>query len=77
MGLLGTSAPKVDNQVLAGIASKDFYLGLWGVGPRPTNLTALNNPYPSLMTNLKEQNLVPSISYGYTAGAQYRESISL
>lgn len=76
MGLLGTSAPKLDNQVLAGIATKDFYLGLWGVGPRPTNLTVLNNPYPSLMTNLKKQNKVPSLSYGYTAGAQYRKCLA-
>ncbi|KAL9617376.1 MAG: hypothetical protein Q9160_007826 [Pyrenula sp. 1 TL-2023] len=74
MGLVGTGAPTLDNQVLAGIASKDFYLGLWGLGPRPTNLTVLNNPYPSLMTNLKERNQIPSISYGYTAGAQYRKS---
>ena len=73
LGLPGTGAPSVEKQIVAGIAAKDIYLGLWGVGARPTNLTSLNNPYPSLMTTLKEKGLVPSISYGYTAGAQYSE----
>ena len=74
LGLPGTGAPALKSQAIAGIATKDFYVGLWGLGPRPTNLTSLNNPHPSLMTNLKENGLVPSISYGYTAGAQYRKS---
>ena len=72
LGLPGTGAPALEKQVLAGIAAKDFYVGLWGLGPRPTNFTTLDNPYPSLMTNLKENQFIPSISYGYTAGAQYR-----
>ena len=74
LGLPGTGAPALKSQMIAGIATKDFYIGLWGLGPRPTNLTSLNNPQPSLMSNLKESGLVPSISYGYTAGAQYRKS---
>ena len=72
LGLPGTGAPALEKQVLAGIAAKDFYVGLWGLGPRPMNFTTLNTPYPSLMTNLKENRFIPSISYGYTAGAQYR-----
>lgn len=72
LGLRGTALPTVEKQMIAGVVTKDFYLGVWGVGPRPTNLTTLENPYPSLMTSLREQKLVPSISYGYTAGARYR-----
>ena len=77
LGLPGTGAPAVKDQVVVGIASKDFYIGLWGVGPRPTNLTNLDNPYPSLMTTLKQTGQVPSISYGYTAGARYRKLMLL
>ncbi|MCJ1387067.1 hypothetical protein MMC17_010196 [Xylographa soralifera] len=58
--------------MVAGIASKDFYLGYFGLGPAPTNLTTLDNPRESLLSTLKEQNLLPSISWGYTAGASYR-----
>lgn len=76
LGLLGTGLPNMSHQILAGIAAKDFYLGSWGISPYPTNLTNLDDPMPSLMSNLKEENLIPSLSYGYTAGAQYRKTIS-
>lgn len=72
-GLPGTANVTLAKQILAGIATKSFYLGIWGLSPRPTNLSSFDNTYPSMMTNLKEQNLIPSISYDYTAGAQYRE----
>lgn len=72
-GLIGSTSATLEKQTLAGIATKDFYFGLWGVGPRPTNLTSLDNPYPSMMTNLKVNNVIPSTSYGYTAGARYRK----
>ena len=76
LGLLGTGLPNMSHQVVAGIATKDFYLGSWGIAPYPTNLTTLDDPKPSLMSNLKGENLIPSLSYGYTAGAQYRKPIS-
>ncbi|SLM40572.1 Aspartic peptidase domain [Lasallia pustulata] len=72
LGLLGTGLPNMSHQVIAGIAAKDFYLGSWGISPYPTNLTTLDDPKPSLMSDLKEKNLISSLSYGYTAGAQYR-----
>ncbi|KAL9623751.1 MAG: hypothetical protein Q9160_001982 [Pyrenula sp. 1 TL-2023] len=65
------SPVKLDSQILAGIATKAFFLGLWGLGPAATNLTSLENPYSSIMTNLKDQSQIPSIFYGYTAGARY------
>lgn len=43
LGFPGTGAPILAQQVVAGIAAKDFYLGYFGLGPEPTNLTALNN----------------------------------
>ncbi|KAL9617202.1 MAG: hypothetical protein Q9160_008007 [Pyrenula sp. 1 TL-2023] len=71
-GLPGTGAIPLKEQVVAGIAAKGFYLGLWGIGPRPINLTSLDNPYPSMMSTLKDENIIPSVSFGYTAGARYQ-----
>ena len=49
-----------------------FYFGVFGLNPRPTNFTDYNDPAPSYMSNLKAQNLIPSLSWSYTAGNQYR-----
>ena len=59
------------NQTVAGIATKDFYLGLFGLAPEPTNFSSFADPKPSFMTTLKDQKKIPSLSYGYTAGAKY------
>lgn len=50
----------------------DFFLGMFGLGPRPTNYTNSDNPQPSFLWSLKNQSLIPSLSWGYTAGAPYR-----
>lgn len=47
-------------------------MGNFGLNPKPTNWTSYEDSAPSYMTQLKEQNLIPSVSFGYTAGAQYR-----
>jgi hypothetical protein len=62
------------HQVVAGIATKDYYLGQFGLGPKPSNFTTFAYPIPSYMRNLVDQNKIPSLSFGYTAGAKYRES---
>lgn len=46
--------------------------GLLGLRQNPSNLTNNDNTIPSLMWSLKNQSMIPSISYGYTAGAYYR-----
>ena len=62
------------HQVVASIATKDFYLGNLGLTPRPVNLTGFEDPSPSFLSSLRTSNLIPSLSYGYNAGAQYRKS---
>jgi len=62
------------NVVVGGIASKDFYLGVIGLGPKPSNFTTFNNPMPSLMGILNSTQKIPSLAYGYTAGASYSKS---
>ena len=66
----------VDNSVIAGVATKDFFLGNLGLTPRPVNFTQFNDPKPSLLTNLRNKNQIPSLSYGYSGGAKYRKEHS-
>lgn len=63
--------------MIAGIAGTEFYLGVLGVNPQPTNFTDFNDPQPSYLNLLKKQNDIPSLSYSYTAGAQYRPKNAL
>ena len=64
---------QLPNQVVAGIATDDFYLGEFGLGPKPPNFTnTSNSPSKSFMRTLADQSLIPSLSFGYTAGAKYR-----
>lgn len=68
---LGSNVPTLDYQMVVGIATKAFFLGMLGLRPAPTNLTNLNDPIPSLMQNLKSGGHIPSLSWAYTAGSYY------
>ncbi|KXL48222.1 MAG: hypothetical protein FE78DRAFT_142425 [Acidomyces sp. 'richmondensis'] len=72
LGGEGENGPTIENTTVGGFAVLDFYLGIFGINPKPTNFSSFNEPSPSYMTKLKEQNYIPSISAGYSAGAQYR-----
>ena len=73
LGIQGSGGPTLPNQVLAGIVTNNFYLGMFGVNPKPTNYTGIEtDQQDSYMTTLKKRNMIPSVSFGYTAGAQYR-----
>ncbi|KAK6501382.1 hypothetical protein TWF481_009222 [Arthrobotrys musiformis] len=61
-----------NDQVVVSIDSSDWYLGLFGLGTQPTNFTDFNNPQPSFLTTMYNQGLIPSLSWGYQAGAIYR-----
>ena len=65
--------PKLESQVVASLASGTYYLGLFGLNPQATNIS-FSHPYASALTTMKRKNLIPSLSWAYTAGAQYRES---
>ena len=77
-GLPGSQAGNIalPNQLVAGIVNKDFFLANWGIRPDETNLTTMNNRYPSVIENLKNSSYIPSKSWGYTAGAYYRSQVS-
>ena len=73
LGWQGSGGPTLEHQVVAGIATSDFWLGSFGITPRPTNFTNFTDPQPSFVQTLKNQSMTPSLSWSYTAGAQYRE----
>lgn len=76
IGVPGQGDVSLDQQLIAGIATKDFFLGNVGLAngqrafPDGTRETGL-------MAQLKSKNLIPSLSYGYTAGASYRKRQSM
>lgn len=85
LGYPGSGAITVEHQLLATIAAKDFYIATWGIAPRATNLSRSDsdpatllpeNSHQSLLSMLKQQHEIPSLAYGYTAGARYRMSPS-
>ena len=55
--------------IVAGVPIGSFYLG--SLGLQPSNSSRFNHSSPSLLTTLKNDGLIPSTSYGYTAGALY------
>ena len=67
--------PQLNNQVVAAYENDDYYIGMFGLSQQPTNLTNLTDPRPSFLTTLRSKNIIPSLSWGYTAGARYRKSI--
>ena len=76
-----TGGASLRSQVVASLETHLFYTGLFGLGNQPTNFTASqdsNNltdtiPYTSFLTTMKNQSLIPSLSWAYTAGAAYSE----
>ena len=73
LGSQGEGGASLKNQTVAGIATKQYYMGLFGLAPRPTNFSSDGTAVPSFMENLRSQGEIPSVSWGYTAGNQYRE----
>lgn len=72
LGYNGSGGLSLDQQVIAGIATKDFYLGSLGLAPWRVNFS-LTESSPSYLSNLKNQSKIPSLSFGYSAGAPYRK----
>jgi hypothetical protein len=76
LGWQGSGGPVLDHQVVAGIATYEFWLGSFGLTPRPTNFSNFDHPHPSFVQTLQNKSLIPSLSWSYTAGAPYRKHTS-
>ena len=73
LGGSGSNGPTIKDTIVGGFAVEAFYLGVFGINPKPTNFTTYSDQSTSYMSFLKEQSYIPSISFGYTAGAPYRQ----
>ena len=69
LGWQSDHLPTLEDQVVAAVATKDFYIGSLGLTPRPENITSFEKPMPSILGTLSNQSKIPSASWGYTAGA--------
>lgn len=75
LGVAGITGLSLTNQVIFGIADdRKYYLGMLGLSKVSTSLSEGEKGQPSFITSLRDQNIIPSLSFGYTAGALYRES---
>ncbi|KAG8531122.1 uncharacterized protein KY384_004479 [Bacidia gigantensis] len=63
----------MDHQVIAATGTHDFYLGVLGLNPQTVNFTNSDDSSSSLLSSLKEKDMIPSLSWGYTAGAPYQK----
>jgi len=69
LGWPGNNGPTFEKQVVAGMTTNGFWLGVFPLNPWPVNFTTLTDSSPSLMTSLKNESIIPSLTWGYTAGA--------
>jgi hypothetical protein len=54
--------------------STEFWLGSLGLGIQSSRFEGTTNHLTFLSSLVETEGLIPSHSYGYTAGAYYRES---
>lgn len=69
-----SSGLSVNHSIVAGTADKSYFLGLLGLNDRPTSFSSSANNSQSFLRLAKSANSIPSLSYGYTAGARYQGS---
>lgn len=75
VGLIrGDSSETITNNdtAVTAYASPEFWLGEIGLSNRPMDLGQDDKP-SSFLSNLKKAGNIPSLSFGYTAGAPYRK----
>jgi len=72
VSLAGAAGVILRNTTVGGFIATDTYLGLLGLDPRASNFSS-KAPVPSILQTLLDQSLIPSLSWGYTAGNRYRK----
>lgn len=73
LGVDASSGLTLPGAVVAGITTEPFYIGTLGL--KPGNASVSSDSTATLLSQLKQQNMIPSLSYGYTAGAIYSMSV--
>lgn len=73
IGLGAQRSADLKNQTVASVVTLDLWLGLFGLNPKNISFGTSGVPVPSFISNLKSNGSIPSLSFGYNAGAIYRE----
>jgi len=71
LGADSSASPQITSQLVAGITTEGFFMGTFGLSTAPTSLGS--DRIDTFLTVFNTYNNTPSLSYGYTAGAQYRK----
>ena len=73
LGINATSGAGIvlEDQVVAGITTNDYFLGMLGVAEKTPTIAGQTKP--SFLRSLLDNKQIPSLSYSYTAGASYSE----
>ena len=74
LGWQGSNTATNDHAIIWNLADSKYWLGVFGMNPRPTNFSTFNDPQTSFMQTLYNRKIIPSLTYGYTAGNGYRFS---
>jgi hypothetical protein len=69
----GANAINIDKQAVVAYATSDVWVGQLGLSKWALNMSDTVTPH-SFLSRLKEGGHIPSLSFGYQAGAFYRES---
>jgi hypothetical protein len=71
---ISQNVTKVEHALVAEITAYNYtWLGMLGIDPRPTNLSAASGQFvgsqDAVLTKLKSNSIIPSLSWSYTAGS--------
>ena len=76
-GQSGVANVSLDHQVVVGIVTNTYYLGNLGLSSQNISFTqGSSDTSSSFLGSLRNKNLIPSLSFGYTAGAAYSKATS-
>jgi hypothetical protein len=68
----GTTGVILQNAIIGSINTTEYWVGMFGLGIVPGNFTNVT-PLSAISALVEKDAVIPSHSYGFTAGAKYRE----
>lgn len=67
-----SSSLSLDHQVVGGIAELSYWMGMLPLGTPDSSFSSQSQSIDSFLYQLRNTSKIPSFSFGYTAGAEYR-----
>ena len=71
--VIGENNITVKHATVAGVVTKDFWLGSFGMAQIHSEFPVRSGSVPSLLDGMKEENLTSTASFGLSVGAAYSE----